>query len=121
MIEPWVSGWSRFVYGYFHHEPFAPDVAEWSFPNVGPLSGANGALPWIIFSRDREEFQSDFPALQIDEVRPFLPFRYLLSGGVGMRSLTPVFTDSLWCKLESSLNGQMPHFAMFAFIALHRR
>jgi SAM-dependent methyltransferase len=120
MIEPWVSGWSRFVYKRLHHEPFRPEAANWSFPSTGPLSGANGALPWIIFSRDRRQFESDFPDLEIKQVRPFLPFRYLLSGGVSMRSLTPEFTRSLWTRLESSLHGQMPRFAMFAFIALQR-
>jgi SAM-dependent methyltransferase len=121
MVEPWVSGWSRFVYKRMHHEPFQPDATDWSFPSTGPLSGANGALPWIIFSRDRQRFESDFPGLEIQQVRPFLPFRYLLSGGVSMRSLTPQFTQPLWAGLERSLNGHMPHVAMFAFVALQRR
>jgi SAM-dependent methyltransferase len=121
MIEPWVSSWSRFVYGHLHHEPFQPEAADWDFPSSGPLSGANGALPWIIFARDRRRFESDFPDLEIGAVHPFLPFRYVLSGGVSMRSLTPNFTQPLWTKLEHSLNGQMPRFAMFAFISLSRR
>jgi ubiquinone/menaquinone biosynthesis C-methylase UbiE len=28
MIEPWVTPWSRFVYGRLHHEPFRPEVAD---------------------------------------------------------------------------------------------
>ena len=50
MIEPWVSRWSRFVYTRFHHEPFDPDSPRWEVPQTGPLSGANGALPWILFT-----------------------------------------------------------------------
>jgi hypothetical protein len=38
-----------------------PDAADWSFPAVGPLSGANGALPWILFERDRARFEREFP------------------------------------------------------------
>jgi SAM-dependent methyltransferase len=53
MLEPWVSPWSTFVYTHLHHEPFRISSPEWSFPEQGPLSGANGALPWIVFERDR--------------------------------------------------------------------
>ena len=121
MIEPWVSGWSRLVFTRLHHEPFRPAAKEWSFPSSGPLSGANGALPWILFARDRTLFEAEFPRIEIRAIRPFLPFRYLLSGGVSMRSLTPSFVQPLIKKLENSLNGQMQNFAMFAFIALQRR
>jgi SAM-dependent methyltransferase len=121
MIEPWVSPWSRFVYTRFHHEPFRPEASDWSFPSSGPLSGANGALPWIVFIRDRGKFESEFPALAIDEIRPFMPFRYLLSGGVGMRSLLPGFTHSAWKTLERMLEPQMSKLAMFAFVSLQKR
>jgi SAM-dependent methyltransferase len=121
MIEPWVSPWSRFVYSHFHHEPFRPEAEEWSFPSIGPLSGANGALPWIVFVRDRHRFETEFPRLVIDTIRPFMPFRYLVSGGVGMRELMPGFTHSIWKSFECVLKPQMSNLAMFAFVSLRRR
>jgi len=121
MIEPWVTPWSRFVYKHLHHEPFFPESEAWSFASSGPLSGANGALPWIVFSRDRLRFESGFPELAIDRIRPFLPFRYLVSGGVGMRSLMPSFTHSFWARLETWLEPCMASLAMYAFIAVRRR
>jgi SAM-dependent methyltransferase len=121
MIEPWVTTWSRFVYGNFHHEPFLPKAQDWSFPSCGPLSGANGAIPWIVFVRDRNKFESEFPELKIEKIQPFMPFRYLVSGGVGMRSLMPGFTHSLWAGLERLLEPQMYYLAMFAFISVRRR
>jgi SAM-dependent methyltransferase len=121
MIEPWVTTWSRFVYGNFHHEPFLPEAQDWSFPSTGPLSGANGAIPWIVFVRDRNKFESEFPELKIEKIQPFMPFRYLVSGGVGMRSLMPGFTHSLWAGLERLLEPQMYYLAMFAFISVRRR
>ena len=120
MIEPWVTSWSRFVYKHLHHEPFDPEASDWSFASEGPLSGANGALPWIIFVRDRAEFQSRFPRLLVEQIIPFLPFRYLVSGGVGMRSLVPAFTYPLWVGIERALASQMARLAMFAFISLRR-
>ena len=120
MVEPWVTPWSRFVYRRLHHEPFLPEAAEWQFPSSGPLSAANGALPWIVFVRDRSRFEAEFPQLALERIRPLLPFRYLVSGGVGLRSLLPGFTERWWARLERALEPQMPRLAMFAFIALRR-
>ena len=88
-IEPWVSPWSRVVYRRLHHEPFDPGAAGWRLPPGGPLSGANGALPWILFQRDRERFEREHPRWRLERVEPITPFRYLLSGGISMRSLMP--------------------------------
>lgn len=120
MIEPWVTWWSRIVYQHLHHEPFDPDAKEWAFAGEGPLSGANGALPWILFVRDRGEFEKAFPQLDIERVTPFLPLRYLVSGGVAMRSLMPGFMHGAWASLERALAPQMSRLGMFAFVSLRR-
>jgi SAM-dependent methyltransferase len=120
MIEPWVTSWSKFIYRHLHHEPFDPDATDWSFASTGPLSGANGAIPWILFDRDRKEFELRFPELTIEQVRPFLPFRYLVSGGVSMRSLMPGFVHNAWAGLEDLLKSSWPNLGMFAFVSLSR-
>ena len=121
MIEPWVSTWSRWIYTHLHHEPFDPGTTDWSFPESGPLSGANGALPWIIFQRDRLRFEAEFPGFEIRAVRPIMPFRYLVSGGVSMRQLMPQSTFPLWRSLESGLSKWPQHWPMFALIQVVRR
>lgn len=121
MIEPWVSRWSRFVYTRFHHEPFCPEAERWEFPASGPLSGANGALPWIVFVRDRSTIETEFPDLIIETIQPFMPFRYLLSGGVSARTLMPGFTHAIWRKFEHLLEPYMSTLAMFAFISVRKR
>jgi SAM-dependent methyltransferase len=121
MIEPWVSAWSRLVYTHFHSEPFRPDASRWTFPSTGPLSGANGALPWIIFIRDKERFRALFPALRVTRLEPFMPLRYLLSGGVSMRSLMPSWSFGPWKAFERLLSPWMSDLAMFAFIQVDRQ
>ena len=118
MIEPWVTPWSRLVYSKLHHEPFQPEAVEWTVPQRGPLSGANSALPWIIFDRDRTRFEREFPEWQIHTIKPFMPFRYLLSGGVSMCSLMPGWSFALWRNLENLLRPWMKSLAMFALIVL---
>ena len=120
MIEPWVSSWSRWVYVHLHHEPFDPEASDWSFPATGPLSGANGALPWILFERDRVRFETEFPEWAIRTIRPQMPFRYLVSGGVSMRSLMPGATFGIWHGLENILQPLMNHMAMFSLVVLER-
>ncbi len=120
MIEPWVTNWSSYVYSRLHHEPFLPDAADWEFPKTGPLSGANGALPWIVFERDRVQFEREFPCLNIVMVEPGMPFRYLVSGGVSLRALMPGWSYGLWRSLENSLASHMHQLGMFATIKLKR-
>lgn len=118
MVEPWFTGWSGWVYRNLHHEPFDPAAPNWHFSSSGALSGANGALPWILFERDRKKFERAFPHWQITRVQPFMPLRYLLSGGVSMRALMPAFTYPLWRALETALTPAMPQIGMFAHIVL---
>jgi SAM-dependent methyltransferase len=120
MIEPWVSPWSRWVYEHLHHEPFDPNTTDWSFPTSGPLSGANGALPWIIFERDRIRFEREFPEWVIRTIKPQMPFRYLVSGGLSMRSLMPGAAFGFWRGVENILHPLMKYIAMFSLIVLKR-
>ena len=120
MLEPWVTLWSRFVYGSLHHEPFQPDVEDWEFQSSGPLSSANGALPWIIFKRDQDKFVCEFPEWHIQEISLNTPFRYLISGGVSMRSLMPSRTFGFWSWFESLFQPWFGNIAMFARIVLLR-
>jgi SAM-dependent methyltransferase len=120
MIEPWASAWSKVIYTKLHHEPFRPDAEQWEFPPAGPLSGANGALPWIVFQRDRERFEREFPQWRIETVQPFMPLRYLVSGGVSMRSLMPGWTTPLWRVAEGALSPMRSQTAMFVHVVLRR-
>ena len=118
MLEPWHTAWSRFIYQRFHPEPFRPNAPDWSLPPGGPLSSANGALPWIVFDRDRLRFEAEFPQLRIASITPLMPTAYLASGGVSMRSLAPGFLYSTVRGLERNVLRE--HGAMFALIELDR-
>ncbi|MEM4711256.1 MAG: methyltransferase domain-containing protein [Candidatus Woesearchaeota archaeon] len=103
MIEPANTIWSRFIYRNFHHEDF--DIrGKWFIENRSPLSGANGALPWIIFFRDKEIFEKEFPSLQIHNIIIHTPFRYIISGGFTFKQLLPSFTYNIISKIEKNLS-----------------
>jgi SAM-dependent methyltransferase len=120
MIEPWVSSWSRFVYRRLHHEPFDSETSSWKLETSGPLSSANSALPWIVFHRDQQRFRKDFPEWKILSIDYNMPFRYLLSGGVSLRSLMPAAAYPFWRSVERLLRPWMKSWAMFATIVLEK-
>ncbi len=118
MIEPWSCAWSRFIYKNLHHEPFVEDVKNWEFPSSGPLSGANGALPWIVFERDRKIFEDEFPNLKIEKIEPLMPFSYLLSGGISMKSLMFGFMYGICRSIEKIF--ERAGVCMFAMITIRK-
>ncbi len=121
MIEPWVTAWSRFVYRYVHHEPFDVEVKDWKINAGGPLSGANSAIPWIVFDRDRKKFEWRFPQWRIRQIKLHTPFCYLLSGGVTYKNFLPGACYKFCRQFEFRLQPLNPHIAMFATIVLQRQ
>jgi SAM-dependent methyltransferase len=121
MIEPWLTRWSRFVYKYLHHEPVNETTTDWRIQGSGPLSGANTALPWIIFERDLVRFQKEFPGWQVKQIELIMPFRYLLSGGISLRNLMFAASFGFWRGIERLLSPWMNKLGMFAKIVLVRR
>jgi len=120
MLEPWVTPWSRLIYTKLHHEPFQPAAPKWEFPSLGPLSGANGALPWLLFERDRKQFQQEFPRWQIRTLQPIMPFCYLLAGGLAFREFMPGKSYRFWRNLENFFQPWQKKLSMFAYIVLQR-
>ena len=117
-IEPANTAWARFVYTRFHHEGFDPR-GPWS-TGAGPLSQANGALPWIIFVRDRQIFERRFPLLRVVRLRNHTPLRYLLSGGLSFRTLAPAFAYQPVRVLEGLASGLNDWIGMFQTVELER-
>jgi len=118
-IEPWNTSWARWVYQHLHHEPFNPD-GGWTIPFTGHLTGANGALPWILIERDYDLFCQQFPEWRISLVTPMMPLVYLLSGGVSLRSLMPAWTYRWIRRMEENLPRMECKCGMFAFIVVER-
>lgn len=119
MIEPANTLFSGFIYKNFHHEAF-DTKADWQLEEGGPLSCGNGALPWIILSRDRKVFENEFPDLKILKMRNHTPLRYLLSGGLTLRQLVPSFTYPLIKAIECILSPLRNILGMFQTIEIEK-
>jgi SAM-dependent methyltransferase len=120
MLEPWNTLWGRFFWDRLHFEPFETG-GGWQLDGGRPLHDANGALPWILFVRDREQFERAFPELRIRSIRPVMPFLFIVSGGLTYRSLMPGCSFPLCRAVEWALSPLNRYLAMFALIVLERR
>jgi SAM-dependent methyltransferase len=120
MIEPANSFFGRIIYKNLHHEPFNPQ-GSWQIPESGPMTGANGAAPWIVFVRDREILQNEFPDLEIESILYHTPLRYLLSGGVSFKQLVPNFSYPLFSGLDNLLTSVSNGLSMFMTIKVRKK
>lgn len=91
LIEPYYGLFASALYKrLFKSEGFDKHYASWNTPATGPMNGANQALSYLIFIRDREEFTRKHPTLEIvhqEVCNNYL--RYLISGGLNFRQLLP--------------------------------
>lgn len=119
MIEPANSTLGRFVYQNFHHEDFDPS-GSWKLEKEAPLSCANGAIPWIIFERDRADFDARFPQFDVRPLRYHTPLLYLASGGFSLRQLLPSFAYPFVKGLEWILTPFSRHLGLFFTIHIEK-
>jgi len=115
-------GWiSTPIYKKMRHEPFRMDANEWRFESTGPLSGANGALAWIVFRRDRMRFESGFPELELVRYEPHSPLRYWLAGGLKRWSLLPGWAFGPATALDRALLAVTVETGSFVDVELRKR
>jgi len=120
MIEPANTCWARFIYRNFHHEQFDTQ-AGWGLDKTGPLSQGNGAMPWIIFVRDRETYEREFPQLKIISLKNHSPMKYLFSGGFTLRQIFPGFAYPAVKAMEFMLWPARNCLGMFMTVVLEKQ
>lgn len=104
LLEPYYGPFASFLYKrLFRTEGFDKEEPLWETPVIGPMNGANQALSYIVFVRDRAEFERKHPTLRVvHQVRVGNYLKYLLSGGLNFRQLCPDAMSPLigffqWC------------------------
>jgi len=121
MIEVAHTPFARFFFKNFHHEPYDDRRTEWSFSQADSMMDSNQALAWMVFVRDRAEFERRFPALKIEKME-FMPwFTYFLSGGVTMRDIIPGFFHGPLLLAERVLQPVTPIFSLHWHILVRKR
>ena len=109
------------IYRYLHHEDFDDQAQSWKFTSSGPVSGANGALAWIVFVRDRQTFEQTYPGLELSGYRTHTPLYYWLSGGLKWWTLVPKWGIGTARALDRGLLNLSADLGSFVDIELVRR
>jgi SAM-dependent methyltransferase len=97
LIEPFYGPVASWVFRNLHKcESFEPAAPNWEFlDEMGPASNANQALSYVIFKRDRNTFEREFPRLDVVLDSPHTHVWYVVSGGVNFRQMLPDRLGSL--------------------------
>lgn len=118
LVDQYLGWLSTPVYRWLHHEPFNPKALDWAFQSQGPLTGANGALAWIVFERDKQRLKALVPYLRIERYEPILPLSYWLAGGLQAWTLVPGWAAGAALALDHLLITLAPRLASFVAIEI---
>ena len=114
-------------------EPFHGPIAQWLYPrlfatehfdknqegwrsklDMTTMHGANQALSYVVFVRDRARLEEDFPQLETALRKPLNNYlRYVTSGGLYFKQLLPDLSIPFLRLVETFL------FPLRSFLALH--
>jgi len=123
MLEPYISPFSYYVYKYFHQEGI--DFGFHAFnqekfiekDRKKPFDG-NNAIPKIIFFKEIEKFNNEFPCLQIVKQKLLSFIFWPLSGGYEHKCFIPKWSIPFFLFLERSLSSFPKLFAFRMFLVL---
>ncbi|HEY0030656.1 MAG TPA: class I SAM-dependent methyltransferase [Bacteroidia bacterium] len=93
LIDPYYGSVAkRFYKNIFDTETFDMTQKEWNNLSLGFMNGANQALSYIVFRRDKKKFEAKYPDLEIVVQKPLNNYmRYILCGGLNFRQILPSF------------------------------
>jgi SAM-dependent methyltransferase len=123
LIEPYYGfAASALFKRLFANEGFDKTMPGWRSDAAGPMHGANQALSYIVFVRDRKVFEREVPGLELIETFPLTNYvRYLLSGGLNFRQLAPTSADPALRALERALHPARRVLGLHHVVVLRRR
>ncbi len=123
LIEPYYGPVARLVFRrLFATETFDMSQHDWNAPmGTGVMSGANQALSYIVFVRDRDEFRRRHPSFELALQRPLHNYvRYLASGGLNFRTLAPAWSEPLLRGVERLLSPLKRVLALHHLIVIRK-
>lgn len=125
LVDPYYGTLARFFYArLFEQEHFDTSQRGWTSDTsaMTAMKGANQALSYIVFVRDRALLAQRHPGLEVVHAAPFSgSLRYLLSGGVNFRSLWPPSMGGVLRAAEAALNPWLKQLALHHAIVIRKR
>ena len=123
LIEPYYGPLASVMYKHlFSVEGFDKTMDGWDTPATGPASDANQALSYVVFNRDKAQFEEKFPELELVYQKPLHNYmRYFMSGGLNFNSLLPGFLAGPLRVCEFLLRPVAGLFALHQIVVIRRK
>jgi SAM-dependent methyltransferase len=121
ILDPYYNNISRWLYmRLFKTEDFDMN-GSWISDSTHAMIGANQALSYIVFRRDREVFATTFPELAIVGCSPVVfGLRYILTGGVNFKKIAPSWIFSVVRRFEKYPRS-LRFFAIHWIVVVEKR
>ena len=122
LLEPYYGPFATFLFKrLFRTEGFDKAYPSWETPAAGPMNGANQALSYIVFIRDRAQFELKHPTLKIVHQQLAGNYlKYLISGGLNFRQLLPDSFTGFVGWLEKLISPFNRWFALHHVIVIRK-
>jgi SAM-dependent methyltransferase len=123
LIDPYHGPLAKAFYkNVFDTEGFDVAQPSWKNDSLGVMMNANQALSYIVFTRDKKQFETQYPELELVKQYPLKNYvRYLLSGGLNFRQLLPSFLSPLLKLVEWLLSPLSKVFGLHHIIIIRKR
>ena len=121
MVEPAITWGSTLFYRILHQEPVRMSVdplAEGVHDPQRDPYDSNQAIPTLVATRDRGDFERMFPNLKIARVVWFSFLTYPLSGGFKSWSLIPRRWASRTLQFERTIEGAVGRLGAFRMMLI---
>ena len=122
LVEPYFGPVGALICKHLYlFEGFDKKAAAVRSPS-GPISGANQALSYIVFVRDRPKLTEIVPELEVVHMEPLTNYiRYFASGGITFRQLLPNATIPLLKLAESALSFLRSSLAIHYVLVVRKK
>jgi len=115
--EPYFSFLSRMIYLYLHPEPTNLKTKKPELPKVeGPLSSANIALPYLIFSGKWSDMLRETYLFSRKDCIYFSSVSYMATGGISRRLPIPNRLYKIFFRFDMAISRLFPKLAASFFI-----
>jgi SAM-dependent methyltransferase len=123
LLEPYYGLFASFLFKrLFRTEGFDKAFPSWETPVEGPMNGANQALSYIVFIRDRAELERKHPSLKIVHQQLAGNYlKYVISGGLNFRQLLPDSMAGMVSFIEKLLWPFNRWFALHHIIVIKKK
>jgi SAM-dependent methyltransferase len=125
LVDPYYGAFARWLYPrLFVTERYDMHQSSWATPagDMGAMTGANQALSYLVFIRDRQRLAETHAGLELVRIRPITNYpRYLLSGGLNFRPIAPTIAIGPLKAAERVMRPLARVLALHQVIVLRKR